>query len=131
MKMTLHGVDRQVDDGADLRRVEILLIAKRDDEALHLRQAGDELAHLAIEQRIARLAAACEIDVVEAHRARPWLPQLIDTPPRCHSAQPKDEVRPRLDRPQTPEHLQKNLLRKLLGTPPIVEEVQRDAEDHR
>src|SRR5206468_3335308 len=55
----------------------------------------------------------------------------IDAAPRRHLPQPEDEMRPRLDRAQAPEHLQKDFLRQLLGAPAVVEEMERDAEDHR
>src|ERR1051326_8645044 len=113
--MTLHRVYRQLDDPADLRRIEVFLIAQREHDPLHLRQTRDEAAEPAIEQRVAYLGRRLQIvNVVEVDEMRTSLANLIDASPRRHLAQPEGEMRRRLDGAEAAEHLQKNLLRQFL-----------------
>ena len=130
--MTLDGVDRHADDAADLGRIEVLLIAQRDHQALPLRQRGHELAQTPRRQRIARRRRDGQFRrVVEADAARTGAAHFVDAAPRRHLPQPEEEMRARLDAIEVAIELQEDVLRDLFAAVAVGEEMPGDAEDHR
>src|SRR5258708_6841277 len=126
------GVHRLADDPADVRWVQIFLITKGENEALHLRQGGDLLTHAAIEERIAHLGVHGQRSGVVERDHGPELRAArgVDAAARSHLPEPEAQMCGRLELVQRAIELEEDLLRDLLGACAVVEERQGDRVDH-
>ena len=115
---------------ADLRRVEILLVAEGDDEALPLGKLRDQFAKPAAEERIACAVGLNQLrSLFERHRAEFRPPDLVDAAPCRDLTQPVNDVRRGVERSHAPEKLKEHVLGDLLAAGGVAQEVRREAGD--